>query len=257
MKAIWILAVREWRSLFLSPLAWSLLAVLFCICAYMFNSGVAHYQINQMQFQAYGRGGTGPSLTDWTVTPLLGNAAILLLLILPLITMRLIADEKRRRTWPALAASPISPTGIVLGKYLGLLLFLVVTVALLGLMPATLFLYGNPDPGQVLAGLLGLFLVAATFGAVGLAASSATENPIVAAVATFGILLLLWIVAWMGESSGTGMDRILAYASLINHYEKFLHGIVSTADLAYFILVSAGGLIFARQRLLAERLEGH
>ncbi|MBF0322125.1 MAG: ABC transporter permease subunit, partial [Magnetococcales bacterium] len=207
-------------------------------------------------FQAGQGMGGGLPLTEWTVTPLLGNTAVLLLLIIPLISMRLIADEKRRGTWPALASSPLSPLQIVLGKYLGLLLFLGVTVLLIGLLPAMLFLYGHPDPGQFFSGMIGLFLLAATFGAIGVAASSATDNPVVAAVLTFGALLLLWIVGWLGDSGAEGAGRILGYASLIDHYEKLLQGIVSTADLAYFIIVSVAGLTFARQRLLAQRVEG-
>ncbi|MBF0152157.1 MAG: ABC transporter permease subunit [Magnetococcales bacterium] len=257
MKAIWTIALREWRSMFLSPLAWTLLAVLFAICAYMFGSLVQQYLLRQLQYQAYGQGmGGGLPLSEWTIVPLLGNTAVLLLLIIPLISMRLIADEKRRGTWPALAASPLSPMQIVLGKYLGLLLFLGVTVLLIGLLPASLFLYGHPDPGQLLSGMLGLFLMAATFGAVGVAASSATDNPVVAAVLTFGVLLLLWIAGWLGDSGAEGTGRLLGYASLIDHYEKFLQGIVSTADLSYFIIVSVAGLVFARQRLLAQRVEG-
>lgn len=255
MRAIIILAVKEVRSMFVSPLAWTLLSVLFAITAYMFNAAVANYQVRQMQFQAFGEGGK-LSLTEWTIAPTLGNAAVLLLLIMPLVTMRLIAEEKRQDTWAALAGSPLRPMEIILGKYLGLLMFLTIAVVLLAIPPLTLFSYGNPDLGQTLAGLAGLFLVAASFGAVGLAASSATENPMVAALSTFGVLLLLWIASWMGEAGGQSVEKVLTYLSLMGHYQNFLSGVVSSADLAYFILLSAGGLLFARQRLMAERISG-
>ncbi|MBF0425713.1 MAG: ABC transporter permease subunit [Magnetococcales bacterium] len=258
MKAIWTIAIREWRAMFLSPLAWTLLAVLFAICAYMFGSLVQQYLLRQLQYQAYGQAamGGGMPVSEWTVVPLLGNTAVLLLLIVPLMSMRLIADEKRRGTWPALATSPLAPMQIILGKYLGLLLFLGATILLIAVLPASLFLYGQPDPGQFFSGLIGLFLLAATFGAIGVGASSATDNPVVAAVITFGALLLLWIAGWLGDSGAEGIGRLLGYASLIDHYEKFLQGVVSTADLAYFVIVSIAGLAFARQRLLAQRVEG-
>lgn len=255
MRSILIIALREFKGMFLSPLAWTLQAVLFAITAYMFSASVLNYQIKQMQFQAYG-GAQKLSLTDWTVAPTFGNAAVLLLLIMPLVTMRLFAEEKRRGTWAAIACSPLSPMQIILGKYLGLIYFLGLTVALLAIPPMLLFLFGHPDLGQVLSGLLGLFLVASAFGAVGLAASSATENPMVAALLAFGLLLLLWIASWMGESGGGVVESTLAYLSLINHYENFLKGVVSSADLAYFLLLSAGGLLFARQRLLADQISG-
>ncbi|MEO5379129.1 MAG: hypothetical protein H7832_15315 [Magnetococcus sp. DMHC-6] len=258
MRALCTIAYREWRSMFLSPLAWTLLAVLFAIAAYMFNAAVINYQLRLMQFQSYGgMGGGGEiSLTEWTVAPMLGNAAVLMLLLMPLLTMRLIAEEKRQDTWPALASSPLSPMTIIGGKYLGLLLFLLVTVAMLGIMPLTLYFFGSPDTGQIVAGLLGLFLVTAAFGAIGLAASSATDSPIVAAFITFGVLLSLWIVAWMGDSAGSEVGKILTWVSLLNHYENFLTGVISSADLAYFLLLSSFGLVFARQRMVAERIRG-
>lgn len=255
MKAILTIALREWRTMFLSPLAWSLLAVLFAIAGWMFNAALANYQYKQMQFQAFGSGASLP-VTDMTVMPVLGNAAVLMLLILPLVTMRLIADEKRRETWAALASSPLMPMQIVLGKYLGLLLFLLVLVGLMALLPLALYPLASPDTGQILSGLLGLFLVGAAFGAVGLATSSATDNPIVAAISAFGILLGLWISTWMGESTGEGLSQLLAYLSLMDHFSKFLQGVVSSTDLAYFLILIAASLLFARQRLLAERISG-
>lgn len=255
MRAIVTIAVREVRGMFHSPLAWTLLAVLFALCAYMFNAGVLSYQIQMVEYQAYGMRG-GLPLTERTIAPMLGNAAILMLLLIPLISMRLVAEEKRQGTWPALASSPLSPMTIVLGKYLGLLLFLAIAIGLLAIPPLTLYPFGDPDTGQFLAGLLGLFLTAAAFGAVGLAASSATENPNVAAVISFGVLLMLWILSWMGNASGGQVDKMLAYFSLMNHYQNFLMGVVSSADLIYFVLLSAAGLLFARQRLMAERIQG-
>lgn len=257
MRPIIVIALREWRSLFLSPLAWTLLGVLFAISAYMFNAALVSYLLRMQQFQMMGGGGPGAmSLTEWTIAPMFGNTAVLLLLIIPLITMRTFAEEKRRDTWPALASSPLSAMQIILGKYLGLLLFFLVTVLLLGLLPLGITPYGNPDGGQVLSCMVGLFLLTAAFSAIGLAASSATDNPIVAAIATFGVLLGLWIAAWMGESGGGNVEKVLTYLSLTNHYENFLKGVISSTDLLYFLLLSALGLLVARQRLTADRIRG-
>ncbi|MBF0096501.1 MAG: ABC transporter permease subunit [Magnetococcales bacterium] len=255
MRAILTIAHRELRSMFLSPLAWTLLAVLFAISAYMFMAAVFNYQIKQVQFQAYGEMAK-LSLTDWTISPMLGNAAVLLLLIMPMVTMRLFADEKRRGTWAAIASSPLSSMEIILGKYLGLLYFLAITIALLALPPLLLFVFGKPDPGQTLSGLLGLFLLAASFGAVGLATSSATDNPVVAALSAFGLLLLLWVASWMGEAGGSALGAVLNYLSITNHYQNFLTGVISSTDLIYFLLLAAVGLLFARQQLAAERIQG-
>ncbi|MBF0188174.1 MAG: ABC transporter permease subunit [Magnetococcales bacterium] len=254
MRALMAIAKREWRSMFISPLAWALLAVLMAINAFMFNAALQNYVMQQVQFQAYRGMDGGQSITQWIVAPTFGNAAVLLLLLMPLITMRLLADEKRRNTWEALASSPVTPMQIVLGKYLGLLFFIATTLLLLALLPLSLYFYGSPDTGQVLSGLLGLFLVSAAFGAVGLATSSATKNPMVAAVTGFGVLLLLWIISWMGKAGGEGIEPVLNYLSIMQHYERFLMGVITSADLVYFLLVIAGGLLFARQRLLADRI---
>ncbi|MEO5365405.1 MAG: ABC transporter permease [Magnetococcus sp. WYHC-3] len=253
MNAILRLARREVQALFLSPLAWTLLAVLFALCAYMFGAAVELYLARQMQFRAMG-GGDLP-LTAMTVAPLYGNAAVLMLLILPLFTMRLIAEEKRRDTWPALLSSPLSSTQIILGKYLGLLAFLAATLALLGLLPLTLTAFGNPDMGMVLGGLLGLFLLCAAFGAVGLATSSIGDNPIVSALLGFGALLALWILAWAGQM-GDAPDSLLEQLSLMTHFEPFLRGLVRSGDLYYFLALSTLGLLFARHRLEADRIRG-
>lgn len=255
MRTILIIGVREVRSMFLSPLAWTLLAILFSVCSYMFSVAAINYQESQLQYQGLGKDADF-SLTDAVVTPTFGNAAVLFLLIMPLITMRLIAEEKRHHTWSALASSPLTPMVILLGKYLGLLFFLVISVGLLGMLPVVLFMLGNPDLGQILAGFLGLFLLLAAFGAVGLAASSSTDNPLVAALWTFGVLLSLWIISWIGGSGDGALATVLTYLSLLNHYHALLTGVVDSADLAYFVLLTMAGLLFARQRLMAERIRG-
>ncbi len=255
MRAVCTIALREFRNLFLSPLAWTLLAVLFAITAYMFMAAVLNYEMKQVQFQTLGDAAK-LSLTDWTIAPMLGNAAVLLLLVMPMLTMRLFAEEKRRGTWAAIASSPLTPMEIILGKYLGLMMFLAVTVGLLGVPSFLLFFFGKPDLGQTLSGLGGLFLLASAFGAVGLAASSATDNPMVAAMSAFGVLLLLWVASWVGESGGSGLAAVLSYLSITNHYQNFLTGVVNSTDLVYFLLLSAVGLLFARQRLMAERIRG-
>ncbi|MBF0124418.1 MAG: ABC transporter permease subunit [Magnetococcales bacterium] len=254
LRPIVTIALREWRSMFLSPLAWTLIGVLFAIVSYMFVGAISRYHEQQFAYGSFGGGASQLPLTDMVVAPMFGNVAVLLLLVLPLITMRLLADEKRHGSWPALASSPITAGQIVLGKYGGLLLFLMMSVGLLSLPAWLLFGFGHPDGGQILSGLIGLLLVSATFGAIGLAASSATDNPMVAAITTFGMLLLLWIASWTGEAAGDRIEKILSYLSLINHYENFLKGVISSADLSYFLLCSAAGLLYARQRLVTERI---
>lgn len=242
------IAGRELRSLFLSPLAWTLLAVVQLILAYMFTTQVDLFL--QIQPRLPGMP-NAPGLTEIVVAPLLGNAAIVLLLIVPLLTMRLLSDEVRNQTLSLLFSAPVSMTEIVLGKYLGILGFIAVLIALIALMPLSLLSGGTLDAGLLLAGLLGLFLLLSAFAAVGLFMSTLTGQPTVAAIATFGALLLLWIIDW----SGDGSSGVLAWLSMVRHYEPLLRGAFSSTDLAYYLLVIVAFLVLSMRRLDSYRLQ--
>lgn len=245
------IATHELRRMFLSPLAWSILAVVQLILAFLFLGHIEYFQ--QVQAQLLGMDNP-PGLTEIVVAPLLGNAAIVLLLVVPLVSMRLVSEERRNKTLCLLFSAPISMTEIVLGKYLGLVAFLYIQLALIALMPLALLLGGNLDFGVLAAGLLGLMLLLAGFAAVGLFMSTLTQHQTVAAVATFGMLLLFWILDWAGEGlAGAG---VLGQLSLLNHYEPFLKGVFDTTDLAYHLLFAATFLTFAVRRLDMDRLGG-
>jgi ABC-2 type transport system permease protein len=245
------IAGRELRSLFLSPLAWTLLAVTQVVLGYMFSAQVDFF----LQIQARLAAMPGaPGVTELVVAPLFGNAAFILLLIVPLVTMRLISDELRNRTLTLLFSAPVSMTEIVLGKYLGVLGFLAVLLALIALMPASLLLAGALDPGLVASGLLGLFLLLASFAAVGLFMSTLTSQPTIAAVAGFGALLLLWIIDWGAGTAGSG-DNVLTHLSLLRHFEPLLRGAVSSADMSYYLLVILTFLALSIRRLDTYRMQ--
>ncbi len=183
-----LIASREFRSLFLSPLAWTVLAVVQFILAYAFLRQLDQFRVWQPQL--LGVDGA-PGVTDIVAIPVLATAASLLLLIVPLLTMRVFAEERRSGTLMLLRSSPVSATEIVLGKYLGLLAMLGVLVAMVVLMPVSLALGTTLDWGKLAAATLGLMLMVSAFAAAGLYLSTLTRQPLVAAVATFGLLLLL------------------------------------------------------------------
>jgi ABC-2 type transport system permease protein len=207
-----------------------------------------------MQWQPRLAGVEGaPGVTDIIVAPLFRTAAIVLLLVVPLLTMRLVSEERRARTLGLLLAAPVSMTDIVLGKYLGVMGFLLVLVGLVVLMPLSLLAGGGLDWGLLAAGVLGLVLVVASFAAAGLFLSTVTEQPTVAAVSTFGLLLLLWILDWAGGSGET--TQVLSYLSLLTHYDALLKGVFDTQDIIYYLLFSATFLVLAIRRLDADRLQ--
>lgn len=229
---------REFRSLFLSPLAWTVLAVVQFILAYAFLHQLEQFRIWQPQL--LGAEGA-PGVTDLVAVPVLATATSLLLLIVPLLTMRVIAEERRSGTLVLLRASPVSATQIVLGKYLGILGMLAVLVAMVVLMPASLALGTTLDWGKLAAASLGLMLMVSAFAAAGLFLSALTRQPMIAAVATFGLLLVLWM-------SGD----VISYLSLIRHYQPLLRGVFDSADVVYYLLFIVLFIGLAIRQLDAE-----
>ncbi len=237
------IALREVKSLFLSPLAWAILAVMQLIFGYNFF----------FDTETFIRHPDPQGLTMVVVSPLFGWAAILLLFVMPLLTMRLIAEERRNQTLSLLFSAPISMTEIVAGKYLGVMLYLFATVALLTLMTLSLLIGGDLDFGVVFTCVVGLILLLASFAAVGLFMSTLTQSPALAAIGTFGVLFVLWLL----ELSADWTDNsALAQLSIIRHYVPFLQGMLSTTDIAYYILFSATFLVLSIRRLDADRLGG-
>lgn len=245
------IAAREVKNMFLSPLAWSILAVVQAILALLFLGRVELVQLYQPQLLALEN---APGITEIIVPEVFGSAAVILLLVVPLLTMRLIAEERRNRTLPLLFSAPVSMTEIVLGKYLGVLLFLLLLVGLIALMPLSLLVGGRLDIGLLGSGVLGLGLVLASFAAVGVFLSTLTQHPAVAAVGTFGVLLLFWILDWSGQGDTHG--NLLAYLSLFNHYQPFLRGVFNSADAVYHVLLIVTFLVLAIRRLDADRVGG-
>jgi ABC-2 type transport system permease protein len=244
------IAARELKGLFLSPMAWSILAVVQFILAYLFLAQIDTY----MQYAPQLAGmQDAPGVTDVVVAPLFGNAAVVLLLVAPLITMRVLSEEKRNRTLTLLMSAPVSMSEIVLGKYLGVLGFFAALLGLLALMALSLFAGTSLDTGKLLSGLLGLSLLVGAFAAAGLYMSSLTEQPTIAAVSSFGLLLLLWVINWAG-GSGEQVSGVLSYLSLVQHYDSLLKGLFNSADVAYYLLFILTFLVLSIQRLDANRL---
>jgi ABC-2 type transport system permease protein len=245
------IAARELRSLFLSPLAWTMLAVVQVIIAYLFLAQVDFFlQIQPRLPQLPG----APGLTEIVVAPTLSSAALILLLVVPMLTMRLVSDELRNQTLSLLFSAPVSMSAIILGKYCGVLGFLFIQLLLIALMPCALLLGGSLDFGILASGLLGLFLLLAGFAAVGLFMSTLTAQPVIAAISTFGVLLLLWIIDWSGATAGKGAG-VFGYLSMLRHYESLLKGVFNSTDVVYYLLLIVGFIVLSIRRLDSYRLQ--
>lgn len=249
------IAARELRSLFLSPLAWVILAVVVFILSMIFLYLVDQYLAYQAQI-ALSEG--APGITEWAAIGTFRTwlFPFIMMLIVSLITMRLISEERRNRTLPLLFSAPISMTEIVLGKYLGVLGFLAILLSLIALMPLSLLLAGTLDFGLLFSGLLGLTLMLAAFAAVGLFMSTLTTHPVVSAVASLGLLLLLWLIDLLGgAAAGEGTKSIFSYISLSAHYDTLLSGLFDSSDVVYYLLFITTFLVLSIRRLDADRLQ--
>ena len=230
MRATLVIAARELRALLLTPFAWVLLAVLQALAAWIFLVRLDLF-------------------TALVVTPLLRALALIWMLVVPLVTMRQIAGERREGTLVLLLAAPVSATSVVLGKFLATLAFFLLALALLGCTPLALLLGGSLDAGLLAAAMLGMVLVTASFVAAGLFVSALTAQPATAAAGGVGLLLLLWLLDWAALPNDGLEFSLLAWLSPASHLDALLRGLVDTADVAYFVLVTAALLLLAVRRV--------
>jgi ABC-2 type transport system permease protein len=246
MKSVLTIAGHELRRIFVSPLAWTVLAVSQLILGLVFVLSLVDYANNPDMVDQY------MGVSDYVGAGLFGFATIVLLLVMPLMTMRLFAEERKSGSIDLLLSAPVSLTQIVLGKFLGLVGFMLAILALLALMPLSLLPATSLDLGRIAAGLLGLLLMMLAFGAAGLFVSSLTREATIAAVGGFGLLLLVWLIQILGYQENRFAD-IFNYLSLISHYESLRRGVFNTTDVVYYILFTALFLWATVQRLDMER----
>jgi ABC-2 type transport system permease protein len=189
------------------------------------------------------------TLTTHLTGPWFGNVTVILVLISPALTMRLLAEEYQRGTIELLLTSPVSSWEIVLGKFVGAVAFLGLMLAGTGYVPLTLFAYGSPDPGPLLAGYLALMLLGGATIAIGLFVSSMTQNPLVALVVGFCLALFVYLLPWI-DSAPDSLPSLLGMSS---HVRELLGGRLLLSDLVYFVGLCAVLLLAAQQRVEARR----
>ncbi len=247
---MWTIAIRELRSLLLSPLAWSILAAIQVIFGWVFAVLVYLFLRPDVQ-SSLAHNPNAPGVTVMVVNSLFDWMGIVLLLVMPLLTMRLISEERRNKTLPLLLSAPVPMTSIVMGKFLGLMFFLLIMLAMLLMMPLSLLLGGNLDFGHLAAGILGVILLLGALAAIGLYISTLTDHPTVAAISTFGAVLLLWMIDWAEHTEE--QSSVLTYLSITNHYQPLIKGLFNTEDVIYYVLFIALFLILSIHRLDSNR----
>ncbi|MGQ9672713.1 MAG: ABC transporter permease subunit [Candidatus Aminicenantales bacterium] len=253
MKNIWSIAKREIKAYFSSPIAYVVIAVFLLLVGFFFYSAIWWFNSQSIQMAQNPYYYQQVNINQMVYAPLFHNMSIILLLMIPLLTMRLLAEEKKVGTDELLFTSPLSVGEIIAGKYLAALVVLAIMLGLSGLLSLFPFFFGNPELVQILNGYLGLFLMGAAFIGVGLFFSSLTENQIVAAILTFGALLLFWILNWASYSASGLWKDVLNYLSFFQHFDDMTRGILDTTDLVYYLSFSFFGLFLTHSVIQSRR----
>ena len=231
------IAQRELKSFFVSTIAWIVMAAFLLISGFLFSAILL-------------------STNEASLRYLISNLSVILLFIAPFLTMRLLAEENRMGTVELLLTNPVRDAEVVLGKFLGVMGFVLVMLLFTLYFPALLFVFGTPDPGPMVAGYVGVMLQAAAFVAIGLAISSMTQNQIVAAFLTFAILLVMWLSDSMSNYLGKPLADIMKYISVTSHFQDFSRGVIDSSHIIYFVSVAVAALFVAYLSLQTRRWRG-
>lgn len=243
-------ARKELKSVFASPMGWIILALLTFAFGSQYLSGVNHYfEVMSGSIRPAERTG----VTSFVGQNVYGMASFIMMFAVPLLSMRLIAEERRSQTLPFLFSAPLSLTEIVVGKFVGLLAFLTILIVYIALMLCTLNIWSDIDFGYILSNSIGLWLMVASSSALGLYFSSLTQQPVVAAILSFIALFGLVMLDQLFSGDPT---NIAGNLSLIHHFQPFSRGLIDTTDIAYFVLFTGFFLALTIRRLDADRLRG-
>jgi len=246
---------KELKSYFASPIAYFVIGLFALFYGYFFALMMQVFVRNSMN----AGGGMGPqamNINQDMLRPVLQNVTVLLLFIMPAITMRTFAEERRSGTIELLLTSPLTDLEIILGKFFGALSLYGLMLAVTFLHVGILFLYGSPEWKPIVTSYLGLMLLGGSFLAVGLFISTLTTNQIVSYILTFSVFLLLWIISWIGSISSGMVTDVTSYLSIIEHFDDFSKGVIDTTHVIYYLSLITFGLFLTAKSVDTERWRG-
>ena len=255
VRNILAIAGKELRSYFASPMAYIIIGLFALLFGVFFNAFLQAF-LDESQRSAMMGGGGAMNVNDRMIRGVLLNAAIIILFVMPMITMRTYAEEKRSGTIELLLTSPLTDVQIILGKFLGAMGLFAAMLLVTMVDIAILFRLGNPEWKPIATGYLGLLLMGGCFVAVGLLISSLTKNQIVAGFMTFAVFLLLWVINWFGEGAGPTGRAVLSFLSITEHLDDFTRGIIDTKHIVYYLSFITFGLFLTAKSVDSERWRG-
>jgi len=255
MRNTLVIAGKELQGYFVQPVAYVVLTVFLLLGGWFFFAMLRQFdemvQLIQMMGQAQSL--QQMNLNTRVIDPLLHDLSIVLVIVMPALTMRVFAEEKRTGTYELLLTAPVRTGEIVAGKFIASACFTLIMIALAWIFPLILMVFGNPEVGVMLAGYLALALLATTFVAVGLFTSSLTQNQIIAAISSFGLLILLYVISWPAEAGGGIVWSLLKYLSLPEHFSTMVRGVIDTADIVFFLSVILLALFLTQRSVESAR----
>jgi ABC-2 type transport system permease protein len=252
MRNALIITRKELHSYFVSPIAYGLMAFFALIAGYFFYVATAVMVQSGMESAMMGRG-MPMNVNEWVIRPVLSNVSVIGLFLIPMITMRLFAEEKRSGTMELLATSPIRDFEIIIGKWIAALIMYaaILGIALLNIL--ILFGFGKPDWRPMLVGFLGLLLQGGCLLAIGTFISTTTRSQIVAGVATFAVCLLLWVLDWVSAYETSAWAKVVSYLSVLTHFEPFSKGVIDTKDVVFYVTMIFLGLFLTARSMESIR----
>ncbi len=255
MRNALTIAGKEIQGYFVQPVAYVVMSVFLLLGGWFFFALLRRFNMVLQMYSAMQNPGALErfNLNQMVLEPLLHNLAIVLVILVPAITMRAFAEERRTGTYELLLTVPVRTGEIVAGKFIGASVFMLIMIALAGIFPMVLIMFGNPEVGVMASGYLGLVLLSISFVAVGLFTSSITQNQIIAAITCFGALLLMYVISWPAETGGSDFGGLLRYLSLPDHFAELVRGIIDTKDLVYFLSLMLVALFLTQRSVESAR----
>jgi ABC-2 type transport system permease protein len=255
MRNILAIAHKELRSYFASPIAYIVIGFFALLYGFFFVAILRYFVGQSMQAGLMG-GAQSMNVNQQLIRPLLQNVTVVVLFLLPMITMRTYAEEKRSGTIELLLTSPVTDFQIVMGKFLGAMALYAVMLAVTLIHFGILFVYGRPEWKPIVTAYIGLLLMGGCFISLGLFISSLTRNQIVAGMVTFAVFLLLWVITWIGSAAGPTAEKITQYLSIVDHYDDFGKGVLDTTHFIYYVSFITFGLFLTAKSVDSERWRG-
>jgi ABC-2 type transport system permease protein len=255
MKNTLVIAGKELQGYFVQPVAYVVLTVFLLLAGWFFFAMLRQFDemVQLIQMMGQQQQLQNMNLNTRVIDPLLHDLSIVLVIVMPALTMRLFAEEKRTGTYELLLTAPVRTGEIIAGKFIAAACFTLIMIGLAWIFPLILMVFGDPEVGVMLAGYVALALLSITFVAVGLFTSSLTQNQIIAAISSFGLLILLYVISWPAEAGGGATWALLKYMSLPDHFSTMVRGVIDTSDLVFFLSVTTVALFLTQRSVESAR----